>query len=188
MITTARWNADRTGFIALFGDGSSQWYPVSIVGDPASIAQWSPRASDVKAFLAGGGSVAAFNAQGLAHVQADADAAIDLKAEQVRLRYITAGAGQAGTYILKAQQADSFKAAGYPPASVPALIQAEANATGSTAQQAADSIIAQRNQWVLKAAQIEQARRYGKIQVDAATTAAAVIAARDSAIASLEGM
>lgn len=124
----------------------------------------------------------------LADVRAEATGTVDFKAEQVRLRYITAGSGQAGTYIEKAQQADSFKAAGYPASAVPPMVQAEADATGQTAQQACNTIIATRDQWLVKGAQIERERRRGKVNIDAAGDAAGVQAARDAAIAALDAL
>jgi hypothetical protein len=116
-------------------------------------------------------------------------AVVDSIAETVRLRYITPGAGQAATYLIKERQAEDFKAAGYT-GTVPGMVQVEADATGSTAQQACDSILAQRDAWVAKAAQIEGARRSGKVSIDAvaADDDASLISARDAAINALEAL
>ena len=122
----------------------------------------------------------------LDELRAAAGAAVDSRAENVRLRYITGGAGQASTYIEKASQADSFKAAGYPAGAVPPMVQAEADATGQTPQQAADLILATRDAWLVKGAQIERERRRGKVDIDAARDEAGVAAARDASIAALE--
>lgn len=122
----------------------------------------------------------------LAELRAVAAVQVDAKAELVRLRYIAPGAGQAGTYIEKAKQADNFKAAGYPAASVPPMVQAEADATGQTPQQACDVILATREGWLVKGAQIERERRRGKVQLDAAVDETALDAARDAAIAALD--
>lgn len=115
-----------------------------------------------------------------AHALAD----IDAEAGRARARYITVAPGQEATYILKAQQAVAFKAGGYAGA-VPGLVQAEIDATGATAQQAADDILAQEAAWAYKAAQIESARRRGKVAVGNAADAAGVEAARAAAIAEL---
>lgn len=113
--------------------------------------------------------------------------AIDLKAGAVRMRYITSVAGQEATYILKERQAEKFKADGYA-GNVPALVKAEAEATGRTATQAADAILAERDAWIGKAAQIEKARRVGKLAVAAAADVAAVKAARTAALAALDAL
>lgn len=113
---------------------------------------------------------------------------VDGTAELVRLRYITPGSGQAGTYIEKAKQAEDFRSAGYPAASVPPMVQAEADATGATAQAACDVILATRDAWLVKGAQIERERRRGKVNIDGAADAGAVVAARDAAIAALDAL
>lgn len=120
----------------------------------------------------------------LDQVKAAALAAIDAEAGRARARYITVAPGQEATYILKAQQAAAFKAGGYAGAA-PGLVQAEMDATGATAQQAADDILAQEAAWAFKAAQIESARRRGKVAAGNAADAAAVEAARAAAIAEL---
>lgn len=120
----------------------------------------------------------------LARTKAAALAAIDAEAGVARARYITVAPGQEATYILKAQQADAFKAGGYAGA-VPGLVQAEVDATGATAQQAADAILVQEAAWAVKAAQIESARRRGKVAAGNAADAAAVEAAQAAAIAEL---
>lgn len=120
----------------------------------------------------------------LVRTKAAALAAIDAEAGRARARYITVAPGQEATYILKAQQAAAFKAGGYAGA-VPGLVQAEMDATGATAQQAADDILAQEAAWAYKAAQIESARRRGKVAAGNAAAAAAVEAARTAAIAEL---
>lgn len=110
---------------------------------------------------------------------------IDAKAGAVRGRYITVAPGQEATYLLKASAAEAYTAAGYA-GSIPALVQAEATVTNRTAAQAAAAILAERDAWVGKAAQIEQARRAGKIAVAAASTVEDLAAARGEAIAALE--
>ena len=124
----------------------------------------------------------------LDEVRAIATTKIDAKAESVRLRYITGGAGQAGTYIEKAAQAESFRTAGYPAAAVPPMVQAEADATGQAPQQACDVILATRDAWLVKGADIERERRRGKVGIDAAADEAGVAVARDAAIAALDAL
>lgn len=112
---------------------------------------------------------------------------IDATAGEARGRYITIAPGQEATYLIKASQAATYAAAGYTGA-VPGLVQAEVDATGSTAQQATDAILAQQAAWEYKAAQIESARRRGKVTVAAAATNAAAELARDAAIAELRAL
>lgn len=123
----------------------------------------------------------------LDQVRAAAAAAIDAAAGAARARYITIAPGQEATYLIKAQQAREYRTAGYA-GPVPALVQAEAAATGETAQVACDRILAEEAAWVAKAAEIESARRRGKVAVGAALDAAAVEAARDAAIAELAAL
>lgn len=122
----------------------------------------------------------------LDEAKAAALADIDAAAGAARARYITVAPGQEATYILKAQQAAVFKAGGYSGAA-PGLVQAEMDATGATAQAAADDILAQEAAWAYKAAQIESARRRGKVSVNAGTDVLAVAAALQSALNELRG-
>lgn len=123
----------------------------------------------------------------LADVLAASLSAIDTAAGTARSRYITTVPGQEATYLIKAQQARDYQAAGYA-GPVPSLVQAEADATGEAAQLACDRILAEEAAWVAKAAQIETARRRGKIAAQAAADVAAVEAARDAAIADLAAL
>lgn len=126
-------------------------------------------------------------APSLAEVKTAALTAIDATAGAARARYITIAPGQEATYLLKSAQATAFKAGGYvgPP---PGLVQAEVDATGATPQQAADAILVQQAAWEIKAAQIESARRRGKVAAGAAAEAAAVDAARDATLAELAAL
>lgn len=110
---------------------------------------------------------------------------IDAAAGAARARYITIAPGQEATYLLKSAQARAFKEAGYAGVA-PGLVQAEIDATGATAQQAADAILMQQAAWEIKAAQIESARRRGKVTVGKAAEVAAVTVARDAALLELE--
>ncbi len=129
----------------------------------------------------------------LAEVQAAAHAAIDGEAGASRARYITVAAGQEATYMLKEQQARAYKSAGYPVASISdyPMIQAEAAAvygaapTAAEIQSACDTVIAQADAWIAKAAQIEQSRISGKRAVSAAVDLAGVDAATAATITEL---
>lgn len=98
---------------------------------------------------------------------------IDDDAEALRGLYITANSGQIATYIMKFNDASAFKTAGYT-GTVPGLVQSEMAATGQTAQQAADAIIAQYTAWNTLAASIETVRRTAKVAVGAASDSAGV--------------
>ena len=126
--------------------------------------------------------------QPTATVKSSAKSSIDAAAGQARARYITTVPGQEATYMLKERQARDYAAAGYPAASVPSLVQAEADAFGITPQQAADEIIAQADAWITLAAKIEYARRSGKAEVDAASDAASVETIKNKIIAQLDAI
>lgn len=156
---------------------------VNGVAVPLSDAELSARQAEEAAFVAGS----------VDRARAAALRAIDNQAGVTRIKYITPVAGQAETYLAKANDAQVYKTAGYPAASIAnyPLVQAEAVAlygatpTAAQFQAAADGILATQSQWIAKAAQIEQQRRAGKIAVTAAMDVAAINAARDTAIAAL---
>ena len=106
----------------------------------------------------------------LADVQIEALVAIDDAAGRARTRYITDVPGQAATYLLKAQQADAYKATGYPVdlTEFP-MIAAEMASSGMSGMDSANYIIATRDQWVVLAAEIEKQRLTGKIAISNAT-------------------
>jgi len=113
--------------------------------------------------------------------------AIDAKAGEVRKRYITTVPGQAETYLKKAEEAAAYKAAGYPVDLTPyGWIAAEVAARGITAQQAADGILARRDQYVALGQGIERERVKAKEAIRAASTIAGAIRARDAGIAALD--
>lgn len=128
----------------------------------------------------------------LSEVLTAALTAIDAAAGTARARYITTADGQGATYLLKAADADRYKAAGYPAAQIAGhpwvLAKARAMVAAPAAadyQAAADLIIATRDAWVSKGAAIEEARERGKAAVSAAVDVAGVAAARSAAIAEL---
>lgn len=142
----------------------------------------------------------------LADVQAAACNAIDAQAGVTRSKYITVVAGQAETYLQKAQDAANYKAASYPSANIASYpyVNGYAVALYGTApsaaqyQAAADDILATQAMWVAKGAQIEQARSAGKVAVMACTAVnplamtagevAALHAVRDAAISALAAL
>lgn len=128
--------------------------------------------------------------QPLSTTKRAAATAIDAEANATRQKYVTFIAGQDATYLQKYDEAKRYRTAGYPASlATYAWIQAETTATGKTAQAAADSVIQEGDFWNnSKGPAIEQARRHGKLQVDAATTAAAVDVARTDALAALKAL
>ncbi|MNK27653.1 hypothetical protein D3C87_460150 [compost metagenome] len=118
----------------------------------------------------------------LSEYQASIQKAIDEDAETLRSIYITATPGQVATYIMKYNDAVAFKTANYT-GTVPGLIQAEMDATDTSAQVSTDDIIAQYTAWNMLAGAIEKVRRTAKVAVTEATTLAAVDAARTGATA-----
>lgn len=120
----------------------------------------------------------------LARIKALALREIDVAAGQRRLQYITDVPGQAATDWLKLMQAEKFLAA--PGGAVPALVQAEADATQRTAAEAAQQIADDAALWEQRAAVIERRRRRGSLNVKAADTAEAVAAALQAALDALD--
>ncbi len=132
---------------------------------------------------------AATQVTALASAKQAAANSIDTKAESVRLKYITNGAGQAAVYIEKAEQATDYVAAGYPTdLSTYPFIHAEVDATGNTATVCANNILAQKSAWITKGADIERQRLLGKANVTAATSIAGVATVTQTAIAALDAL
>lgn len=119
--------------------------------------------------------------------RAEALYALDQKAGEVRKRYITVAPGQEATYLIKEREAEAFRTALYL-GTPPPMVQAEANATGSSTADACALILGQRDLWVLKAAQIEAARRSGKVEVGAAATLSEIDTARDAGLTALDAL
>lgn len=121
--------------------------------------------------------------------KAIAKTVLDTKASVKRASYLTDMIGQDDIYREKADQAVEYAAASYPVDTSPyPFVQAEANATGLTPTQAADSIIAARASWMSTMAAIEEERRKGKVNIDAATDEAGVLSARDAAMSALQAL
>lgn len=128
----------------------------------------------------------------LDEAQSAAHAAIDAAAGAARARYITTANGQDATYLLKAADADRYKAAGYPAAQIASYpwVRAKARSMVTTPaavdyQAAADLIISTRDTWVVKGADIEEARENGKRAVSTAADVAAVEVAHEAAVVEL---
>ena len=131
----------------------------------------------------------------LSEVLTAALTAIDAAAGTARARYITTADGQGATYLLKAADADRYKAAGYPAAQIASypwvLAKARAMVAAPAAadyQAAADLIIGRRDAWIVKGAAIEEARERGKAAVASALDMAGVAAARAAAEAELAAL
>ena len=129
----------------------------------------------------------ALNGPTLDTFKAEAKLSVDNMAEATRLKYVTPGSSQAMTYQEKGDEAADYVANGYPVdlSSYP-FIQAEVNATGNTATQAADNILAQKSAWIMIGAAVEEVRIGGKINIDVATNEAEVEVARLAAVTALE--
>lgn len=113
--------------------------------------------------------------------------AIDEAAGRARARYITTAPGQELTYQEKAEEAIDYTTAGYPAnlTNYP-FIQAETDATGKTAMQAAVDILAKRSEWVMIGSSIERQRISGKLSVTNATTTVEIEAAKTDVILALD--
>jgi hypothetical protein len=112
----------------------------------------------------------------LATVKAEIKARIDRVAEEARLRYITAGAGQALEYREAAEEAARYGSTGgsgaYP------MLQASVDAGEAADLAAAAALIAAReNAWATIGAEIRRLRLMAKRAIDAATTVEQVQAA-----------
>lgn len=123
----------------------------------------------------------------LERLVAAAEGQIDAAASAARSRFVSDGIGQDATYLLKASQAEIYRAAGYI-GDVPSYVAAEAAARGLGARAAAEIILAARDAWAVIGARIEGERIGGKIQVRGAGTAAEVNAALAAALAALNAI
>lgn len=122
-------------------------------------------------------------------LKANAKAKIDEVAGQVRAKFVTSVPGQDATYISKEAECRAYAAANYPAdlTNYP-WVSCEAEATGLTAQEAADAIILQANQWKVLGSTIEKIRRGGKIEVDKKLKASTIKATMDATIAQLQAI
>jgi len=110
----------------------------------------------------------------LANLIRAALADVDVQAESVRGEFITAGSGQAMTYLRKEAEAREWLA---DPASETPFLSAEAAATGVTLANLAAAVVARADAWEVVGPRIEAARIAGKQAIAAATSATEVEAA-----------
>ena len=97
--------------------------------------------------------------------------------------------GQGSMYMIKADEAARYIAAGSPAdASAYALLSAEAQALQITPQEQATRVIEARDGWLLVAARIEAARISGKAALDVLQEVDAVIAGRDATVEALDAI
>lgn len=189
----SRWTTPEGATIASFAslpDGALLalgWAPVVYEALPDTEAYY---ASSVASWDADGQRfVYPAVARDLAVVRASAATAIDAAAAEASARHLTVGACQETRYALKYECARDYLAvlaAGETPtASAACFVTAEAEASGLTALEVAQAIVAAGDAWQVVAVRIEAARLGGKRAVAAATDAAAAIAARDTALATL---
>lgn len=128
----------------------------------------------------------------LGTLQADACTAIDAAASDASARHLSQGTGMELRYMDKLVQARDavLQLTANPDADTSPwpLVVAEAAAVGETVLERAQTILAAYAAWATIAAQIEAARIGGKTAVMSATTAEAVIEARDEALQALESL
>ncbi len=127
----------------------------------------------------------------LEEVKTSAKHEVDNEAAMARNRYTTGIVHQGSVYILKAEQAQAFKDAGYPSGSIDDYpwIKEEADGLGQTYQECADGVLAKRAQWAdVIGPAIERQRLVGKKNVDDAADETAVTAAKDAAIVALQAI
>lgn len=119
------------------------------------------------------------------HFQQGIDAAV----ARARVRNATRIDGQDSMYLLKANEAERYIAAGSPmDASDFVLLKAEAEALQITPQEQAARVIAARDFWLSVAARIEAARIGGKASLAGQATVEAVVAAGELVIAELDAI
>ena len=114
---------------------------------------------------------------------------IDAAVAQARARNATRIDGQDAMYLLKANEAERYIAAGSPAdASNYVLLKAEAEALQITPQAQANRVIEARDAWLAVAARIEAARIGGKASLAELTTVEAVVAAGELVTAELDAI
>lgn len=118
-----------------------------------------------------------------------AKARIDILAGEVRSKYLTIAPGQEATYVSKEAECRQFKADGYPEDLGPYLwVQAEMDATGFTAQEAADAVIFQADQWKVLGSMIERTRLKGKSDLDKRNKISTAKASFEATVAALQAL
>ena len=95
---------------------------------------------------------------------------VNKTAGEARTRYVTDIPFQEAAYQAKEADVLRYRADGYPSdLTLYPFTAAEANATGKTPQDAADTIIAQANGWVFLSSEIERLRRKANIEISRCT-------------------
>ena len=117
------------------------------------------------------------SAPSLTEVKTALRSEIDAAAEICRLSFITAGAGQALTYMQKADQAAAYRAASSPVEADYPLLMAEVGITGETIEAVAGVIAASFLAWQQIGSQIEATRLGAKKAIEAAANVEAAIEA-----------
>lgn len=140
-----------------------------------------PAGSSAVQLLDDGQALVVVPAQALRGMEIDLDivraylmARVDLEAEQVRLRFVTGGAGQAMTYARKEAEARAWTADNAAPTP---FLNAEAAATGQPLAAVAAEVVARADAWVQIGSAIEGARMGAKAAIDRAATLGAIVAA-----------
>jgi hypothetical protein len=107
----------------------------------------------------------------LVDIQEDLCTQVDVKAEEIRLKYITPGAGQMGIYIMKYQEALQIVAnTDALPADYPLNGASIGLSKVATLQDAAKETLIQSQLWVAVGATVEKIRLSGKAEINAANT------------------
>jgi hypothetical protein len=120
-----------------------------------------------------------------------AKGAIDKRAGETRLKYITSVPGQAETYMMKSDEAAKIKAIGYETFTTEQIqnaypvVFAEMSATGAGLVVVCETILGTAQAWRVIAANIERERRQAKIEVDGCSNVSEIQYAIESAYNSL---
>lgn len=109
---------------------------------------------------------------------------IDEAARLARYRYITPN--QFEVYLLKSQEAEKYKAAGYPQDDSEYLWLLAGKRKDNTTKEVADDIINKANLWKKMASTVEKIRLDGKADLDTKIKDTTIISSRDATIAALD--
>ena len=122
----------------------------------------------------------------LLDAQTDACSRVDTVAEQVRLKYLTPGSGQAMEYEEAYRQALEFVSN---PSGHYSMLEADVEAgLCETVEEAASAVIAMRQKWEQAGQTIRQIRLCAKRRIREATDTATVVRIREQAIAELQAV
>ena len=143
-------------------------------------------------FAAAQGTATAYTAPPVAEVapaaRLRAKVAIDTAAGSARARYVSAGELVEQEYLQAKRSVEEWRAAGSPAGSVPEDIMVWADASGMSAEQAAQEIEATAAGWAQVITAIRQIRLTGKAAIDAAADAADYTATAQPYIDQLDAM